>query len=233
MNESNERSAIADRWLRRLTRGAWASTAVVALFLVSGLAAAIPRFPPAPSAPAAPFASVGTPLALSPHTASPPVLLPHTLAPPGASGRGTFFVNHPQPSPPNPTCILGSLYSYPANGCYNVTNDPSLVYSPTGTMAVAYTALTNASMCPANAGNTTSMIGFSTSANAGATWSKPRYLGNPTCTGGDLLFPDAWQPTLTTLPNGTIAMAYVQYNLTNSTYWHPLAPDVGCDYTTY
>jgi Divergent InlB B-repeat domain len=150
---------------------------------------------------------------------TPAVVHPIPAAGPVTSGRGTFFVNHPLPQP-----RVGNQ-SCPFFTCVNVTNEPSLNLTSKGLLAVAYTALTNESPC----WNGTlgpfiqSAIGFSTSKDLGATWSPPVYLGNPVCAvAGN--YTSAWEPSLTSLANGTLALAYVEYNVTPFT----TIPSVDC-----
>lgn len=140
-----------------------------------------------------------------------------------SSGRGTFFSSYqmPAPTPGNLTCSYGT-------SCYNVSNEPSLNLTRTGLLAVAYTALTNNSQCPLMRSQATVEIGFSVSRNGGLTWSRPAYLGNPNC-GQAQVYANAWQPSLTSLGNGTLVLAYIQSNYT----YRATPPYVDCYATTF
>jgi hypothetical protein len=132
--------------------------------------------------------------------------------PPGPTGVGNFFANTVLPLPANgtETCTRGPGS---AGLCVNVTNEPSLNLTSRGVLAVAYTAMTNQTPCANVSGNASSEIGLSVSHNLGASWSTPSYLGNTDCTVGRQ-FASAWEPSLTSLSNGTLVLAYIQYNLT-------------------
>ncbi|HTT26239.1 MAG TPA: sialidase family protein, partial [Thermoplasmata archaeon] len=133
-------------------------------------------------------------------------------APPGASGSGTFFQNTvlPLPASGSETCTRGPGAS---GACLNVTNEPSLNLTSRGLLAVAYTALTNQTPCANVSDNASTEIGFSVSRDLGTSWSAPRYLGNSQCALA-AQYPSAWEPSLTSLANGTLVLAYLQYNLT-------------------
>jgi Divergent InlB B-repeat domain len=127
---------------------------------------------------------------------------------PVASGRGTFFQTSDAGSVPSThrSCFAAT--------CVNVTNDPSLNLTTRGVLAVAYTAYTNDSSCASMAAYAHSEVGFRSSTNGGTTWSTAQFLGNPDCssgTGKD--YPSAWEPSLTSLGNGTLVLAYVEYNV--------------------
>jgi hypothetical protein len=147
--------------------------------------------------------------------------------PPGtganSSGPGTFYTTRSLPSPSfaNETCV-GAL-------CYNDSNDVATNYTSRGILAVAYTSLTDRSPCAAQRPYSVSNIAFVTSSNRGTTWSAVRYLGNSVCTGTSTGYPDSWEPALTSLANGTLVLAYVEYNLTagslpplTATAWPPV-----------
>ncbi len=84
----------------------------------------------------------------------------------------------------------------------------------TGLLAVAYTSLTDQSPCPALRPYSVSNIAFLTSSNEGQSWSPIQYLGNSQCSPRGAGYPDAWEPSLTSLGNGTLVLVYVEYNLT-------------------
>jgi hypothetical protein len=160
----------------------------------------------------------------APHAlpASPHANLPVSAAATG-SGLGllnntAYFVNSRLPfdavgnrtcDPPTATGVC------PASQRLNVTNDPSMVMTGGGTLAVAYTSMTNASPCAGARPYAVTNVAFTTSTDQGATWSTPQYLGDANCTTAGK-YPSAWEPTLAVLGNGTLAMAYVAYNLTNA-----------------
>lgn len=124
-----------------------------------------------------------------------------------ASGSGTFFTTQDLPSPSFGTqSCVGGL-------CYNLSNDVSANLTSRGLLAAAYTTLTNQSPCPSMRATSISNIAFVTSSNGGASWSPAKYLGNPACSGPSAGYNDAWEPALTSLANGTLALAYVEYNL--------------------
>ena len=128
------------------------------------------------------------------------------------SGRATFFLNTaiPNPSAGNNTCQPYFHYYY---YCWNTTTEPTLNVTTTGVTGLAYTAFTNQSQCPSMDGNATTEVGFATSTNFGTTWTTPKYLGNPACTGApDQNYSSAFEPALTSLPNGTFVLTYIEYN---------------------
>ncbi|MCI4372617.1 MAG: hypothetical protein L3K02_03110 [Thermoplasmata archaeon] len=138
-------------------------------------------------------------------------IAPPTGNPPAASGPGVFFVNHAVPAPPtnNSTCN----YLYWSQSCLNNTGGPSIVSTPAGVMAAAYTAFTNATVCPADNNLTYSEIGITTSTNGGGNWSAPSYIGNPDCSQA-FNYTSAMTPSITALGNGTLVLAYIEYNAT-------------------
>jgi len=150
---------------------------------------------------------------------SPTVATPYSYAslggpvgiPPGASntsGPGVFYQSSSLPSTSfaNQTCVFGS--------CYNISNDVSVNFTSSGLLAAAYTSLTDQSPCASLQSSSVSNIAFTTSSDGGANWSPVTYLGNPVCTGVSAGYADAWEPTITSLANGTLVLAYVEYNLT-------------------
>ena len=146
--------------------------------------------------------------------------------PAASSGRGTFFQSSVVPNPVTGTNTCPYTYF-----CFNQTNEPSANVTTSGYTGVAYTAYTNQSQCPAMDGNSTvpdasTEVGFEVSPNFGSTWSTPIYLGNPVCSGDGANYASAFQPSLTSLPNGTFALAYVEYNYTKqSSYSYAVPPE--------
>lgn len=211
---------------KRLAAAGLPTLAVVALFLVSGLASASPAMLALPGTASGPSSSSVSPLpsAAPPALTGPsgststPAIAPNALvaapAAPVASGRGVFFNNSPMPFPTwgNQTCFYGST-SY----CSNTSNDPSINLTSKGVLAVAYTDYTNASPCANATAYAQSEIGFSESTNGGSTWSTPIHLGDENCTTAPL-YASAWDPSLTSLANGTLAMAFIAFNLTPYNY---------------
>ncbi|HZY91621.1 MAG TPA: hypothetical protein VFG07_02435 [Thermoplasmata archaeon] len=228
-------SAIGSRLLRR---GALVmSVAAVLLLLTSSAVAASLGVPSAPGtaralAPtsvahssttgaAAPVASAGgAPISSSSSGLGSPVgAQPHpavTGLP--SSGRATFFNNTVFPSIPvaNQSCVSGT-YLHP---CFNSTSEPSINLTTNGVLAVAYTAYTNMTDCPQffGNGNGTTEVAVRTSTDLGATWNAPVYLDNPVCTGYGGNFSSAAQPSITSLSNGTLVMAYEEYNISCGSY---------------
>jgi hypothetical protein len=155
----------------------------------------------APSAPS----SVSPPTLSTPHHVPPP-------SPPPASGRGVFFNNTAIPTAPAAYSDCNYQPQYYSRTCMNNTGEPSLVATSTGALAVAYTALTNETACPGEENYTLSEIGVAVSMDGGATFGSPQYLDNPTCTQPSN-FTSAIDPAITALANGTLVLAYLQYNI--------------------
>lgn len=139
--------------------------------------------------------------------------------PVAASGPGDFWLTSPLPPVANnSTC---DLY---ACGAISDTNEPSLNLTSTGLLATAYTAYTNDTPCdapfPALRNVTEVSIGFSTSSDGGQRWTAPEYLGNDACTSflGASRYADAWQPALTSLANGTLVLAFVEFAVSANAY---------------
>ena len=185
-----------------------------------------------------PFASPSAPSAIPSGTAGSPLASPAIVlgAPPVTAGptNSSFFLNSPIPLPPSADrpCQNGTATgSCPLADELNITVEPSAVVTPSGEVAVAYTALTDQSPCPAAQPYSETNIGFVTSSNGGANWSSPVYLGDPDCSSA-AEYPSAWQPAIAALGNGTLVLAYVEYNLTGRNtlgnslppWWNPLAP---------
>jgi hypothetical protein len=193
-----------------------AIVAVGALMLLSGLAGLPWAGAPAPGAPdarSAPTGAVGHP------SASP-------TAP--ATGPGAIWLNTPLPNVTTNNLCLGVIPSYyyanqPLCGATNITNEPSLNLSSHGVLVAAYTAYTNETPCessyPILANYTFTQIGLTTSIDGGVTWSAPQYLGNTVCTNATVAgnFANAWQPSVTSLANGTLVVAFVEFNLSYPT----------------
>ncbi|MCI4319800.1 MAG: hypothetical protein L3K23_06690 [Thermoplasmata archaeon] len=161
--------------------------------------------PTAPASPLAAHASVAAPAALRAAPLTPP-----------SSQRGTFFVPGaiPNPVPANQTSYYGTTE--------NVTNDPSVNYTSTGLLAAAYTTYTTLAPCAGAAGYAKTEVGFVASTDQGASWSSPIYLGNPVCASGpNTNYSSAYQPTLTSLANGTLVLAYIEFNVSTSFYSMP------------
>jgi hypothetical protein len=203
------------RGSRAGTSGRRTALALTALFVVAtlvpfGFAAGAPASPaPVAPVPGLPAVAPVAPAAMA---------LSHPAGSPPASGRGTFWDNQVFPTAPSPTCAYQSI-------CMNDSGDPSIVSTSAGVLAVAYTALTNISACPAAANYTLSQVGFSVSTNGGSTWSTPTLLGNTNCTVATE-FPSAIEPALAVLPNGTFVLAYIDYNASSSAtcsgyIWYP------------
>ena len=223
------------------------AVAIVLLLLVSGLAAAsttvrspvtsaagssVPVTAGHATIVAGSGASVPTTTATVAAHAAAKTAAPASPHPAASSGRGTFFENSVVPNPAAGTNFCPYTYF-----CWNDTNEPASNQTTSGYTGVAYTAYTNASACPAMQGNTTvpdanTEIGFVASANFGSSWSAPIYLGNPSCTGDDSHYSSAFQPSLTSLPNGTFVLAYIEYNYTAQTTYSYTAPpeNMYCSY---
>src|SRR5579863_9399120 len=214
--------------------------AVIGLFLISAFAG-LPLFSArlgpvanlgvqhAAPAPAAATHVPGATARASPHTTASPALPKFQ---PTASGRGTFFATQglPNPSVGNQTCY--SPYGTPM--CTNYTNDPSINLTSDGTIGIAYTAYSNASPCTNVSPYAQTEVGFVASSNGGASWSAPMYLGNPDCSVASQ-YASAWTPSLTSLSNGTLVLAYIEYNFSSAAYSHytPYLDFGGCTYCSY
>ncbi|MCI4346364.1 MAG: glycoside hydrolase, partial [Thermoplasmata archaeon] len=197
----------------------WRSASLVLLLLfVAGLAIA----PPAAPGHAAPPASGAVPLHVAAAT-------PTSTAAPLSSPTG-FFTSRTLPLPPlaNRTCALVGLGTgCPSGYLLNLTNDVAMNYSSKGVLAVAYTAFTNEVPCASAAPYAQSVVSVALSRNNGSTWSSPEYLSNPDCKSAGI-YPSAWQPAITSLSNGTLVLAYIEYNSSSvlpfvSPYYPPLS----------
>lgn len=210
-------------WARRLLRsGALGSIFVTLLFLSStAVASSVLPLPPAMPGTVGSGAHAISPispgvagaLATSSAHTTPAALSPSPAVTPPSNGSGTFFDNYPVPgyNSANFACGYGYYHIY----CQNNTDEPSINYTSNGILAVAYTAFDNQTQCPGQSNTSSSVIGFTTSTNFGAKWTPAKYLSNPVCTGYDANFSSAAQPALTSLPNGTLVLAYEEYNLTS------------------
>jgi hypothetical protein len=140
------------------------------------------------------------------------------------NGSATFFSNVPIPNPTANTCAPYG-YSLPYYYCDNTTNEPSLNLTTTGYTGLAYTAFTNTTVCAGQANWTYTEVGFVVSTNFGNSWSSPTYLDNPVCTGyPDQNYTSAFEPSLTSLPNGTFVLTYIEYNSSIASYGYDALP---------
>jgi Divergent InlB B-repeat domain len=174
---------------------------VVAVLMVAGLWAGLAGAVGAPSA--GPSGAAASPsAALLPGT---PVGIPGNNTTANASGPGTFYTSEPLPSAPfaQETCVYGS--------CYNVSNDVATTVTPSGLLVAAYTVLSEQSPCASLRATSVSNIAVVTSRSGGTTWTHLHYLGNPVCS--QTGYPDAWEPAIASLANGTLVLAYVEYGL--------------------
>jgi hypothetical protein len=177
---------------------------VVALLLASGLYFGGPGSPMSARAPTVALTTDPAVPRSSAAAAHPPPTL-------SSSGRGSFFLNYPQPTAPttNPSCAYLSPFSFPT--CTNSTGNPTINVTSTGRIATAYTAFAAENPCSAASNLTESVIGVDTSAN-GSVWNAPVYLDNPVCS-DQFNYTSAMMPSLTSLSNGTLVLAYIEYNL--------------------
>ena len=122
-----------------------------------------------------------------------------------ATGKGVFYntTSLPAATLADQTCVYGS--------CYDTSNDVATTVTPSGLVVAAYTIFSDQSPCASLRPSSVSNIAVVTSATGGRTWSGIHYVGNPVCAQSG--YPDAWQPTLATLSNGTLVLAYVEYGL--------------------
>ncbi|MCI4317607.1 MAG: hypothetical protein L3J96_03635, partial [Thermoplasmata archaeon] len=171
---------VAAPWRLGKRTGAVAAVSVAFLFLATSFAAA-------QNAPASLAVSPGVSVApgVTGTNAVVPAVFSHPTASitpahrsyspafgPPSSGRGTFLNTSLVPLAPSARCA--HIYvSY----CVNSSWDPSINYTSNGFLAVAYMDLTNQSPCASASPYAISEIGFTRSANLGATWSAPIHLG--------------------------------------------------------
>jgi Divergent InlB B-repeat domain len=164
---------------------------------------------------------------------------PHPATGPGyeENGSATFFSNVPIPNPAagNNTCLSNGGYYYGTSyECWNITTEPTLNLTTHGFTGLAYTAFTNQAPCAGMVNYSSSEVGFVVSSNFGTTWSAPAYLGNPICTGDpDQNYSSAFEPSLTSLADGTFVLTYAEYN-SSAAYSYDGAPPeaLSCGYTT-
>ena len=226
----------------------WASTVVLLLLVVSMALGSIQVSGPTATVATTPtvagshsLSAVSPPPLPSPDrslSASPrqaPVLsnpLTTSLVPSGSvvnsTGRGVFFTNQQlaNPTPGNQTCA--NIYVYYNGVCTNTTNSPVIVHTSNGYYATAYNAMTNQTGCPTTRPYTTSEIGVSVSKGSPNSWSTPTYLVDSTCSNSTHAndYPSAWSPTMVALPNGTLALAYIEYNWSVGNRTSPTCYDV-------
>lgn len=188
-------------------RPRWVGLALVAVaIMVAGAVIPLPHAQAATvaSAPSAPASALSPAATAAAGARTLPPAAPQPLA---ASGRGLFFSTTPMPLP---SSTQGACTYYGV--CYNDSNNPSLNLTSKGDLGVAYMAYTNQTPCANVTPYAQTEIGFSASSNLGSTWSSPIYLGNTNCSVANQ-YVDAWQPTLTSLANGTFVLAYIEYNV--------------------
>jgi List-Bact-rpt repeat protein len=252
-NPASEPLALRPSARRLRTASRWAlpgTLFLVVLMVASSSATAASLSGASANAPslhlAAPVATALVHAHAAGHAASPrvPTHLPHqspsaaaapATARPGyvESGKATFFNNTPIPNPTNNTCIPYG-FSLPYVLCYNTTTEPSLNLTTTGYTGLAYTAFTNVTACPGMANYTYTQVGFVVSTNFGSTWSTPKYLGNSICSGyPDQNYSSSFEPSLTSLPNGTFVLTYIQYNSSDAYYGFYGAPPSAFSCGTY
>jgi hypothetical protein len=180
------------------------ATAILLLLVLTGLnGLTSPGAGPATSAAAHASAEASA----APHPAVPPRIIRAA----GSSGNGTYFTTT---SVPPPAASQESCY---AGACVLAADDPSLNLTSTGDLVAAYTSWTTTAPCLGARPYAETEIGVVVSPDLGATWSAPSYLGNPDCTAPAVTeYPSAWEPSLTSLANGTLVLAYVEYNVSNN-----------------
>ncbi|MGI0139796.1 MAG: InlB B-repeat-containing protein [Thermoplasmata archaeon] len=165
---------------------------------------------------AAPSASSSSPspaIAAAALPTSPAMPAPTPSASPAtSSGPGTFYTNTPIPFAPaaNDSCVYSGWAP-----CFNNTGSPSIVSTPSGVIASAYTAFTNVSACPQSSNWTISNIGIVVSTNGGANYGAPSYLNNPGCSDPSN-FTSAMTPSIAALADGTLVLSYIEYNISQS-----------------
>jgi hypothetical protein len=161
---------------------------------------------------ASPVGGAGAPAADVHASAAARSAPPPSAPAPVASGRGTFFLNYPQPTAPatNLSCRYNLAYSSVPT-CTNSTGNPSITSTPSGGVVTAYTAFAAENPCSGAANLTESVIGVDASAN-GSVWKAPVYLDNPVCS-QEFEYTSAMMPAIASLANGTLVLAYMEYNL--------------------
>jgi Divergent InlB B-repeat domain len=181
----------------------FAAVLVTLIVLASGLYVGHGVAPPSPS-------HIGLGLSANHALSTPSPATSHAAPTTPPSGRGTFFLNYPQPtaSATNSSCRYN--FNIPPV-CMNNTGNPSLTVTPSGGFAAAYTAFAAVNPCSAAANQTATVIGVDYSAN-GTVWNAPVYLDNPVCS-EQFNYSSAMMPAIASLANGTLVLAYVEYNL--------------------
>ncbi|MCI4355767.1 MAG: glycoside hydrolase [Thermoplasmata archaeon] len=98
-----------------------------------------------------------------------------------------------------------NLYNY----CYPQAQNPTLLNLANGDLGLGYSAYTsqNATNCPGSNGATSGRIAFEVSADGGATFGAPTYLGNTTCR-----YLQAIEPSFAATPDGHVFAAFVEEN---------------------
>lgn len=205
----------------RASGSVWTATAAIGVVLLMVLSSAL-AVGLATNGSWLPGAAVGSPrgsLQPLPSGALPPSIGHAALATGNLGSFATnFFSNVPLPlaAASARPCIVASLSSScPAYDQLNVSNDPSSVYTSQGVLAVAYTSLSDHASCAGASAYTVTNVEVATSTNQGASFGTPVSLSNSNCTSART-YPSAWQPSITALSNGTLVLAYVEYNLTGA-----------------
>jgi hypothetical protein len=201
--------------------GSASSSSPVATHLSAGSRGAPPGT--ATSSPARPIPAAPPGIGAS---SSGPTATAKSLIP--SSGRGIFF-NSTQlqnPTVGNQTCH--NVYLYYAGVCTNNTNSPVLVHTSQGYYVAAYNAATNQSGCASTRSYATTEIGISVSKGSPTNWTTPSYLVDSSCSNATHTndYPSAWSPTMVALPNGTLALAYIEYNWSVGNFSAPGCYDV-------
>lgn len=218
---ANGTSAVGVGSAPRSSGSVWTATAAIGVVLLMVLSSAL-AVGLATNGSWLPGAAVGSPrgsLQPLPSGALPPSIGHAALATGNLGAFATnFFSNVPLPlaAASARPCIVASLSSScPAYDQLNVSNDPSSVYTSQGVLAVAYTSLSDHASCAGASAYTVTNVEVATSTNQGASFGTPVSLSNSNCTSART-YPSAWQPSITALSNGTLVLAYVEYNLTGA-----------------
>jgi hypothetical protein len=183
---------------------------LVTAVLVVMIFASVPAPSASVAAPAVP-SSVHATAAGSIRASTVPGPTPGPSASPASSGPGTFFTTSSVPAVPagQQSCFGGT--------CVVAADDPSLNLTSQGDLVAAYTAWSVEAPCASARPYALTEIGIVVSTNSGSTWSTPSYLGNPVCSSPSVSeYPSAWEPSLTSLSNGTLVLTYIEYNVSAS-----------------
>jgi len=225
---------------RVLPRVAMLGAVAIALVFLVGAGQPLVHAPVAVSAPTGGASWLGSPAvkasAPAPATAVPSTSTTPAPTPP-ANGPAVFFNNTIFANlPPGAPSVCANTTYNPR--CWDSTSEPSMNLTSAGVLAVAYTAFTNATDCPQFLGNGsgTTEVAIRTTTDFGLTWSLPTYYNNPICNGTDGNYSSSAQPSLTSLPNGTLVMTFEEYNITTCSYswcYRNVAPDFWTDQLTY